>query len=204
MHATVRASLGGVEPESGDVLVGAPEGSAGPGRVVVGALLAAVLLAAGGDRWQARPRAGGAARRGARRGAGRAGLPASLRGLRTYVGPLVGNLDARPEARQWAFDTLRADAARWRPRVRDARAAVLDLPVAPWHQDARAARAAYADRLAAWDDLLDGVGRRGRGSGAPARTAAERASEALVLADLDEGRVRDLLGLGEARSPTRR
>jgi hypothetical protein len=132
------------------------------------------------------------------------GSAASLRGLREYVGPLVSDVDARPEAREWAFDTLRADAARWRPRVREERTQVLDLAVAPWHGDVRAARDAYAGRLAAWDELLDGVGRRGRGSGASARVAAERASTALVVADLDERRVRDLLGLGEARSTTRR
>jgi hypothetical protein len=193
-----------VEPGSGDVLVGAPERSAGPSRVVVGVLLAALLLAVGGDRWQAaRERA---ALLDAVVGGEQVvqGSAASLRGLRTYVGPLVSNLDARPAARQWAFDAIRADAARWRPRVRDERAGVLAVPVAPWHRDARAARAAYAGRLAAWDDLLGGVGRRGGGSGAPARSAAERASEALVLADLDEERVRELLGLGEARSTTRR
>ena len=188
---------------SRDELVGAPEPSR-RSRVVVGLALAVLLTAVGADRWQA------ARERSALLDAVASGeqvvqrSAASLRGLRAYVGPLVGNVDARPEAREWAFDTLRADAARWRPRVREQRAEVLDLPVAPWHGDVLAARDAYAGRLAAWDDLLDGVGRRGRGSGAASRAAAERASAALVVADLDEQRVRDLLGLGEVRRAARR
>ena len=190
-------------PGSRDELVGAPERS-GRGRVVLGLVLVALLVVVGADRWQAaRERSAllEAVVAGERAVQGSA---ASLRGLRAYVGPLVGNPDARPEAREWAFDSRLADAARWRPRVRQERADVLDLPVAPWHREARAAREAYADRLAAWDELLDGVGRRGRGSGASARDAAERASTALALADLDEGRVRDLLGLGEAEAVRRR
>ena len=185
------------------MLVAEPERSRGE-RVVVAVALMALLAAVGVDRWQV------AREREALLGAVVAGehvvqrSAASLRGLRAYVGPLAGNVDARPEARAWAFDTLRADAARWRPRVREERAEVLDLHVAPWHGDVLAARDAYAGRLAAWDELLDGVGRRGRGSGASARVAAERASTALVVAELDEGRVRALLGLGEARSTTRR
>lgn len=173
-------------------------------RALVVALGVLAVLGLGADRWQvARERAAlldavVAGEQVVQRSA------ASLRGLRAYVGPLAGNVDARPEAREWAFDALRADAARFRPRVQDSRADVLGLPVAPWHGDVLAARDAYAARLTAWDELLDGVGRRGRGSGASARVAAERASTALVVADLDEGRVRDLLGLGEARSTTRR
>ncbi len=173
-------------------------------RALVALVLLAVLATVGADRWRAAQERAAlldavvAAEQVVQRSA------ASLRGLRAYVGPLAANPDARPEARAWAFDALRADAARWRPRVRQEQAAVLELPVAPWHGDVRAARDAYADRLAAWDELLDGVGRRGRGSGASARTAAERAATALGVADLDEERVRGLLGLGEARSTARR
>jgi hypothetical protein len=128
---------------------------------------------------------------------------ARLLGLRAYVGPLVGDPDARPAARQWAIDSLREEAASWRPRVRDERAAVLDLPVAPWHTDLAGAREAYAERLAAWDQLLAGVGRRGGGSGAQARDAADRARAALLGAGTDPGRVRALLGR-EAGAPARR
>ena len=173
-------------------------------RALVVALAVLLAVGAGVDRWSvARERAAllEAVTAGEQVVHGSA---ASLRGLRAYVGPLVGNVEARPEAREWAVDTLRADAARWRPRVRAQRSQVLDLAVAPWHDDVLAARDAYAGRLTAWDELLDGVGRRGRGSGASAQAAAERASAALVGADLDERRVRDLLGLGEARSTARR
>lgn len=199
----MRVSLCGVDAGSRDELVGAPEPSR-RSRVVVGLALAVLLAGAGADRWQA------AQERAALLDAVASGeqvvqrSAASLRGLRAYVGPLAGNADARPEAREWAFDTLRADAARWRPRVRDSRTDVLDLRVAPWHGDLAAARDAYAGRLAAWDELLEGVGRRGRGSGAVSRAAAERAGSALVAADLDEDRVRELLGLGEARTATGR
>ena len=186
-----------MEHGSRDELVGAPAPSP-RSRAAVGLALAVLLIAVAGDRYQqARERealldAVAAGEQVVHRSA------ASLRGMRTYVGPLVADVDARPEAREWAFDTLRADAARWRPRVRDQRAEVLALPVAPWHSDVLAARDAYAGRLAAWDALLDGVGRRGRGSGEPARIAADRAATALVLADLDEDRVRELLGRGKA------
>jgi hypothetical protein len=83
--------------------------------------------------------------------------------------------------------------------VRDRPAEVLGLPVAPWHFDVVAARDGNAGRLAAWDELLESVGRPGHGSGEPARVAAERAATALVVADLDEDRVRELLGRGKPR-----
>jgi hypothetical protein len=173
-------------------------------RAAVVALLALLVLGVALDRWQvARERAALLEAVAAGEQVVQ-GSSASLRGLRAYVGPLVGNLEARPEAREWAVDALRDDAARWRPRVRAERSEVLGLPVAPWHGDVLAARDAYAGRLAAWDELLGGVGRRGGGSGASARAAAERASTALAGADLDQRRVRDLLGLGEARSTPRR
>lgn len=192
-----------MEPAHRDELVGAPE-TAGRRRAAVGLVLALLLVAAGADRWQAERE------RTAMLSAVADGeqvverSAASLRGLRAYVGPLVSNTDARPEAREWAFDALRGDAARWRPRVRERRGDVLALQIAPWHRDARAARDAYAGRLAAWDRLLAGVGRRGQGSGAPAREAAERARTALVAAGLDADEVRQLLGLGEARDRARR
>ena len=102
------------------------------------------------------------------------------------------------------MDTLREEAASWRPRVREQRAAVLDLHVVGWHGDVAEARDAYADRLAAWDELLAGVGRRGRGSGDDARAAADRALEALLVAGTDADRTRQLLAAGEAGTGVRR
>ena len=159
-------------------------------RVLVVLVVVLVLLGLGADRW--------AAQRERRAlldavGSGEHVVDRSsqrLLGLRTYVGPLVGDPDARPAARQWAVDTLRGEAADWRPRVQDQRAAVLDVPVLRWHGDLVAARDAYAERLAAWDEVLAGVGRRGGTSGTDTRAGA---AEALVAAGLDPGDVRSLL-----------
>ena len=102
------------------------------------------------------------------------------------------------------MDSLRDEAASWRPRVQEQREAVLDLRVVRWHGEVAEARRAYADRLAAWDALLAGVGRRGQGSGADARAAADRALEALLVAGTDADRARELLAAGEAGSGPRR
>ena len=173
-------------------------------RVLVALLLAALLLGLAADRWQA------AQERRALLDAVAAGervvdrSSRRLLGLRTYVGPLVGDPDARPAARQWAVDSLRDEAASWRPRVQEQRAAVLDLRVLRWHGEVVQARRAYADRLAAWDELLAGVGRRGRGSGDAARAAEDRALEALLVAGTDADRARQLLAAGEVGTGPRR
>ena len=173
-------------------------------RVVLVVLVAALVLAFAADRWrtaQERTTLLDAVASGERvvdRSSQR------LQGLRTYVGPLVGDPDARPAARRWAVGALQDEAASWRPRVRQQRTAVLDLPVASWHGDVAAARDAYAERLAAWDELLAGVGRRGRGSGADARAAQDRALAALLAAEADPDRARELLAAGEARTGSRR
>jgi hypothetical protein len=130
-------------------------------------------------------------------------LVAGLRGLRAYVGPLTSNVDARP-------------AARGGPSTRCARRPPVGVPgCALLGQTSATSRSlvarrradgpeAYAGRLAAWDELLAGVGERGRGSGEAARTAAEQARTALLAAGTDADRVGDLLGRGEAGAPARR
>jgi hypothetical protein len=191
--------------ESGhsDELVGAGSTSRRT-RAVVWLALSVLLLGVALDRWQVQRE------RAALLDAVVAGeqvvqrSSVGLRGLRAYVGPLTGNVDARPAARQWAFDALHEEAARWRPRVRAARSDVLDLPVVAWHGDVKAAREAYAGRLAAWEELLAGVGRPGRGSGQAARSSAERARTALLTAGTDAERVRELLGRGEVDTAPRR
>jgi hypothetical protein len=192
-----------VEQRHGDELVGAAPTSR-RSRAVVWLVLTAVLVGVGLDRWQVE-RERTALLDAVVVGEQTVGRSsAELRGLRAYVGPLTSNVDARPAARQWAFDVLREQAAGWRPRVRAARAEVQGVPVASWHGDVRAAQEAYAERLATWDELLGGFGRRGQGSGAAARSAAERARSALLAAGTDADRVHELLGRGEAGTAPRR
>ena len=186
-----------------DEVSGAPETS-GRVRLLTGLLVVLLVLGLATDLWWARQEraalleAVGSSERVVDRSSQR------LLALRTYVGPLVGDPDARPAARQWAVDTLRDEAASWRPRVRQQQDEVRDLRVLPWHGDVAAARDAYVERLVAWDELLAGVGRRGRGSGDDARGAADRARAALLAAGTDPERARDLLGLGEAPPGSRR
>jgi predicted lipoprotein len=187
-----------------DEVSGGAEGTSRRTRALLALALVLAVLAAAGDRWRAEQERTALLRAvdGGEQVVDRSSE--RLLGLRAYVGPLVGDPEARPAARRWAVDSLREEAASWRPRVRAQREAVLELSVAPWHTDLAAARSAYAERLAAWDALLAGVGRRGGGSGERARDAADRASTALLVAGTDADRVRELLGRGEAGAAARR
>ena len=70
----------------------------------------------------------------------------------------------------------------------------------PWHGDLRAARAAYADRLGAWADLLATIDREPSaflgGSDGDARRTRTAAVDALLAAGVDPERVRRALGRG--------
>ena len=124
----------------------------------------------------------------------------SLLSLADYAGPLLTNEDAPAASRRSALSTLSRDAARWEPRIRAREDALEDAVVLPWHGDLRAAREAYARRLAAWADLLATVDRDpaallGGSDGEVRRTRAE-AVDALLAAGADADRVRRALGRG--------
>ena len=176
-------------------------------RTLVGIVLVLLLLGAGADRWQADRE------RRALLDAVAAGeqsvqaSSSSLRGLATYVGPLTSNSEAPERARDWAYDVLSRDAARWQPRVQSRRQDVLNVPVAPWHGDVREAREAYAERLAVWTDVLRSMEAATLGEtdrGPEVRWSRRQAHDALLLAGADAARVRELLGRGEAGPASRR
>ena len=176
-------------------------------RTLAVLVLVLLVLGAGADRWQTdRERRALLDAVAAGEQSVRASS-ASLRGLATYVGPLTSNAEAPQAARAWAFDVLSRDAARWQPRVQSRRQDVLDVPVAPWHGEARAAREAYAQRLAVWTEVLLAMeaatlGQSDRGQ--QVRSSTRQAREALLLAGADAERVRELLGRGEARRSSSR
>jgi hypothetical protein len=176
-------------------------------RTLVGIALVLLLLGAAADRWQADRERQALLETVASSEQVVQASGASLRGLATYVGPLTSNPDAPERARAWAYETLAHDAARWQPRVQSRRQQVLDVPVAPWHGDMRAAREAYAERLAVWVDVLLDVeaatlGQTDRGQAV--RSSKQQARQALLLAGADVDRVHALLGRGEARSASPR
>lgn len=176
-------------------------------RTLVGVVLVLLLLGAAGDRWQADRERRALLETVAAGEQVVQASGASLRGLATYVGPLTSNPDAPERARAWAYDTLAHDAARWQPRVQSRRQEVLDVPVAPWHGDVRAAREAYAERLGVWVDVLVDLSAATPGQtdrGQAVRASKQQAREALLLAGADVERVRELLGRGEARSASPR
>jgi hypothetical protein len=191
-------------------------GAGEPSRRTRGLVLAlAVLLVLGlaADRWQAdRERTALLATVERSETTVTASLD-SLLSLADYAGPLLTTEDVPATSRRSALATLARDAARTRGSQRARQELVDDGRLLPWHRDLRAAREAYARRLAAWADLLAMMDRDPEaflgGSDGDIRRTRQQAVDALLRAGADPERVRRALGrgaldAGEARSTSRR
>ena len=125
----------------------------------------------------------------------------SLLSLADYAGPLLTTEDVPAASRRSALVTISRDAARWEPRVRAAAGSARRARrCSPGTATCATARAAYADRLGAWADLLAAIDREpsaflGGSDGDVRRTRAE-AVDALLAAGVDPERVRRALGRG--------
>ena len=178
-------------------------GAEAPSRRTRGAAVAVVVLLLAGlaaDRWRAdqeRDRLLTAVETAERTVTA---SQSSLLSLADYAGPLLTTEDVPAASRQSALVTIARDAARWEPRVRAAGGRLDDTAVLPWHGDLRTARAAYADRLGAWADLLATIDREPSaflgGSDGDVRRTRAQAVDALVTAGMDPARVRRALGRG--------
>ena len=186
--------------------MGSPETSR-RARTLVAVVLVLLVLGLAGDRWQSERELDRLLAAVADGEQVIHASQASLTGLADYQSDLLHSPDTPQAARAAAYDNLASDARRWHPRVAARQEQVTSLQMAPWHQDLREAREAYAVRVQRWTEVLERyagqpqTGGDPRGEVADARDAARAAL--LVAAGGERERVTRLLG-GREGGPGRR